>query len=344
MSHHPATLRSTLHPDFVTTLAATGYAYPSDLVTNEEYLARARFPIEDAAALAAETRLQTRTWCAPGETTYTLARDAVARALASNPALRDEIDLVIVASGTSVPVLHPVDPQSPGTADIAPLLVRDLGRPGVLGFDLKACYCTGFLRAMQVADAMLADRGCRAALVVATEQGSRLAVAESNRSTFCFLMSDAAGAAVLRKAPRASGLGLIDQVGHTDGSRHDLITVAPDGISMLVRGQKAGAATLEMLVAAGRTLLDRHRLTPRDVSWLVPIQTHARVVDGLASALDWPRDRVLWRGDVTGFSGSASVPAALAEHIERGVIRKGDLVMSLAVGAGMNAAGALYYV
>ncbi len=338
-------LRSALHPDFVTSVVATGHAYPSALVSNEEYAARAQFPLGDVAALAAETRLTTRTWCAPGETTYTLARTAVERALAATPPeLRATIDLVLVASGTSVPVLHPVDEAQPGTADLAPLLVRDLGRQGVLGMDIKACYCTGFLRALQVADAMLGTPGFRSALIVATEQGSRLATAASNRSTFCFLMSDAAGAAVLTRAPIADGVGLIDQVAFTDGSRQDLITVAPDGVSMLVRGNRAAVATHEMLVACATTLLDRHGLTPDDIAWMVPIQTHARIIDGLATALAWPRERILWRGDVTGFSGSASIPACLSEHRERGVIRPGDLVMSLAVGAGMNAGGALYHV
>lgn len=327
-------------------IVATGYAYPSLRVDNVSYAARAAFALSSSIEeLAAETRIVTRTWCAPGETTYTMARDAVAMALATAPELKEEIDVVIVASGTTMPVLHPALPELPGAADLAPLLVRDLGRRGVLGLDIKACYCSGFLRGLELMDALLArSPSYRAGLVVATEQGSRLATAASNRSTFCFLMADAAGAAVLRKRPVAPRRGIVDQVGYTDGEKVDWIAVGDDGVSMRVRGARAAEVTHELLVECARTLLVRNGLTPADVDWLVPIQTHARVIDGLQSALEWPKGKLLWSGDVRGFSGSASIPSRLSEAIHDGTIRKGDLVLSLAVGAGLNCAGTLFYV
>ena len=55
------------------------------------------------------------------------------------------------------------------------------------------------------------------------------------------------------------------------------------------------------------------------------------------------REKLLWTGDVTGYAASASIAAALGARRHEGVIQKGDLVLSLAVGAGMNVAGALYH-
>jgi 3-oxoacyl-[acyl-carrier-protein] synthase-3 len=328
----------------VSEIAATGWAYPSDVVDNAAYLARCRFDLgTDPDTLARETKMKRRTWCAPGENTWTLARTAVDRALATDPALRDEVDVVLVASGTTMPVFHAPDPANAGVADLAPLVVRHLGRDGVLGLDLKACYCTGFLRGLQVADAMLLRSGYRAALVVATEQGSRFAVAETNRSTFCYLMSDAAGAAVLRRRSAAPRVGVRDHVGWTDATKFDWVGIGPDAASTVMRGARAAAATHELLVACATALLRRNGLAADGVDWLLPIQTHAAVVEGLRAALDWPADKLLWFGDVTGFSGSASIPACLAEQAHRGVVRKGDLVLSVAVGAGMNCAGALYH-
>jgi 3-oxoacyl-[acyl-carrier-protein] synthase-3 len=209
--------------------------------------------------------------------------------------------------------------------------------------DIKACYCTGFLRGLQTMDALLANPNYRAGLVVATEQGSRFAVAETNRSTFCFIMSDAAGCAVLRRRERTSGCGIVDYVGYTDAAKVDWIGLGSDGASTIMRGSRAGAATHEMLVACARTLLARNGLTVRDVDWLLPIQTHARIVDGLRAATEFPEERLLWFGDHTGFAGSASIPACLAEKVHDGTIQKGQLVLSVAVGAGMNCAGALYH-
>jgi 3-oxoacyl-[acyl-carrier-protein] synthase-3 len=137
-------------------------------------------------------------------------------------------------------------------------------------------------------------------------------------------------------------VGLRDYVGRTDGAKVDWIGIGADGRSMIVKGARVAGATHEELVHCARVLLGRNGLTPADVDWLLPIQTHARVVDGLCEALEWPAEKLLWSGDKRGFSGSASIPACLAEEVERGRVKKGDLVLSVAVGAGLNAAGALF--
>lgn len=333
-------------------IAATGYAYPNEVVDNAAYWRRAQFAVDDPESLARDTSTEARRWCGAGETTYTLARDAVANALLDRADLAARIDLVIVASGTSVPVIHPVDAAHPGMADLAPLLIRDLGRSGILGMDLKACYCTGFLRGLQVAEALLQTSAMRAALVVATEQGSRYATAATNRSAFCFLMADAAGAVVLAKqeakqeGKREKGArsGILAHVGATDASRFDMVTVGPDGASMMVRGSKAGAATRELLVKTGRDLLTQAGLGIEQVDWIVPIQTHKQLLMGAMDDLGWPSDKLVWHAAQLGFSGSASIPSMLAEQVKSGRIAKGQLIASLAVGAGMNSAGTLYYI
>ncbi|GEM_PF-1469160 len=330
---------------WTTELVATGYAYPRLRVDNDEFLARSQFALaQDLDDLINETRMKTRYWCASDENTWTLARTAVWQVLDAAPELGEQIDVVVVASGTTMPVVHPAVSSNPGVADLAPLVLRELNRDNALGVDIKACYCTGFLRAVQVADAMLGNANYRAALVIATEQGSRFATAASNRSSFCFIMADAAGAALLRRRDESTpGVGLVDYVGWTDASKVDWVGIGPDAASTVMRGSRAGGATHEMLVACGRMLLARNGLQPNHVDWFLPIQTHARIVEGARDALGFAPDQLLWFGDRTGFSGSASIPACLAEQVERATIRRGDLILSLAVGAGMNCAGALYY-
>ncbi|MGZ3450505.1 MAG: 3-oxoacyl-ACP synthase III family protein [Polyangiales bacterium] len=323
-------------------IVSTGFAYPSDLIDNDEFFARCRFPLGDRDSLVRETQMRTRWWCRPEENTWTLARKAVAMALQGAPALMAEIDLVMVTSGTTMPVLHPPDRDNAGVADLAPLILRELGRDDAIGLDLKACYCTGFLRAVQVADAMLMTGNHRAALIVSTEQGSRFAVAETNRSSFCFLMSDAAGAVVL-KPREGERVGIVDSFGRTEASKMDWVGIGPDAASTIMRGARAGEATVAMMIECAQVLLERNGLTLRDLDWFLPLQTHARVVESVRRAIDCPKEKLLWAGDRTGLSGSASIPAALAENLAQGTIAKGDLVLSVAVGAGMNCAGAIYH-
>jgi 3-oxoacyl-[acyl-carrier-protein] synthase-3 len=329
--------------DYAVEFAALGYAYPHEVVGNREFLRRARFAADvDSREPARGSRMTSRYWCGPEESSWTLARQAACAALEAVPGLRDEIDAVLVTSSTTMPVLHPPEAERPGHADLATLVVRDvLGRP-CLGLDLKACYCTGFLRALQVADSLLGNANYRAVLVVSTEQGSRLATAETNRSSFTSIVGDAAGAVVLRRRPRGEQAGILDYNGTTDASRLDLIGVGADGMSMVMRGAAAAEAVAEVLVARARELLDRNKLSASDIDWLLPIQGHPAVIDSLATELGLPSDRIPWTGGVTGFSGSASIPSVLAQLVQKGQVTRGQLILSVAAGAGLNSAGALY--
>jgi 3-oxoacyl-[acyl-carrier-protein] synthase-3 len=328
----------------VTEIVSTGFAYPHTVVDNDEFFARCRFPItDDRAALIGDTRMIARTWCGPDENTWTMAREAVRRALASGPVAADEIDLVVVSSCSTIPMVNYPDPANPVVADLAPLVLAELGRDDAVGIDLKAGYCAGFLRGLEVLDAMLENPDYRTGLLVATDEGGRFATAETNRSTFCFIVGDAAGAVVLRKRPAAPRTGIVDYLGSTVVSKVGLTSWGPDGRSLFVRGTRAGAAGLELMLDVGRRLLLRNRLHPRDVDWLLPAQTHVAAVEALCDGLELPRTKLLWSGNLTGYAASASIAATLGARRDDQTLRKGDLVLSLAAGAGMNVAGALYY-
>ncbi len=323
--------------------ASLGYALPTDVVDNDEFVRRCHATLEaDPAEIARHSRMRTRRWCADGENSWTLAREAASNALRAVPGLAREIDVVIATSSTTMPVLHAPEPERPGHADLATLVVRDVLGRSCLGLDVKACYCTGFVRALQVADGLLGNSRYRAALIVCTEQASRLATAETNRSSFVFIVGDGAGAAVLRRRPYSGDTGLLDYNGVTDAEHLDLVGVGPDGQSMVMRGSRAAEVVAQVLVSRARELLERNKLQAADIDWLLPIQGHPAALDVLGTALGIDRNKILWSGDVTGFSGSASIPVALARHVAAGQVRRGQLVLSVAAGAGLNSAGALY--
>jgi 3-oxoacyl-[acyl-carrier-protein] synthase-3 len=329
---------------YVSEIVAASHAYPSDLIDNDEYLRRCRFTLSSSPEqLARETRMQTRRWCRPHENTATMTRSAVGRLMEERPELVSEIDAVVVASGTTMPIAHPTDSENRAFADLSPLVLQQLGKTHALGLDIKACYCTGFLRGLQVADGLLGNANYRSVLVVAVEQGSRYSVAETNRSSFCFIVGDAAGAVVLRRSGPRPRVGIVDYVGYTDVDKLSWVGIGEDAASIIMLGSRAGEATSRMLLECARSLLARNGLEPTDVDWLIPIQTHAGLLDGLRAELGFEEAKLLWVGGQRGFSGSASIPACLSEQLAKGHVKKGDLVLSLAVGAGMNCAGALYH-
>ncbi|WP_345203126.1 hypothetical protein, partial [Streptomyces lavendulae] len=189
---------------------------------------------------------------------------------------------------------HPLPPSAgahrPGNGDLSALVIRDvLDRESCVGLDLKSCACAGFVRAVQVMDGLLHDPNHRAGLIVCAEQTSRLAVADSNRSTFCFILGDAAGATVLRRTERhdADGLesGLIDHTGRLAPAGLDLIGFGDDGKSLVVRGERAGEAVRQAMFSSARELLRRNHLTVTDGDWLLPVQAHVGIIQGLCDEL-----------------------------------------------------------
>lgn len=322
--------------------AAAGY--PSLSIDNEEFLRRCRFRVApDLAELQRTTRMRSRRWCAPDENTRTLCERAVTTLMERQPELCRQIDVVVVASGTTLNMAHPADPDNVSFADLSPLLLQRLRRADALGLDIKACYCTGFIRAMQLMDGLLANPNYRCGLVVAAEQGSRYATAETNRSSFCYLVGDAAGAVLLERTPATPRAGVVDYCGYTDVSKLDWVGIGADAASIIMKGSRAGEATVQMLLECARTLLERNRLTFADIDRFVPIQTHAGLIEQICHELECPKEKLIWHGDTDGFSGSASIPSAIASYAPPGR-NPPQLVLSVAVGAGMNCGGLLYYV
>ncbi|HMA91195.1 MAG TPA: 3-oxoacyl-[acyl-carrier-protein] synthase III C-terminal domain-containing protein [Polyangiaceae bacterium] len=324
-------------------LVAFASAYPQRVVTNDEYLQHVEFtPTDGWAQISRESGFTERRWCNEQENCATLMLAAIEQLRDAYPEQVNQVDAVVVASGTTVPVVLPISTANVAAADLAPLALRHLHAKHALGLDLKACYCTGFLRGLEVADGLLASPHRRAVLVIAVEQGSKLAVARSNRSSFCFMVGDAAGAVIVRKASSNSGRGLIDHYGYTAPEYLDLVGIGEDARSLIMRGSKAAEASHQLFVECGQALLSRNKLKPSDISWLLPLQTHRNLVARVAAALQWPEDRIIWDASALGFSGSASIPACLADQVKRGAVRTGDSVLALAVGAGLNCAGALF--
>src|SRR5215471_3385281 len=88
-------------------IAAAEFAYPGELVSNETYAERCRFtPTTGYAELAAESGIETRRWCLPEENTRTMTDALVRKLVASHPELVEQIDVVVVASGTTLNLAH----------------------------------------------------------------------------------------------------------------------------------------------------------------------------------------------------------------------------------------------
>ena len=319
--------------------AITGVAtyVPERVVTNAE-LARTLDTSDDW--IVTRTGIRERRIGAPGETTSTMGTEAVRRLLAAKGLGSGDVDALIVATVTP-------DMLFPATA----CLIQDrLGLTGVWGFDLSAA-CSGFLFALTTGAQLIAAGVHRRVVVVGADLMS--AVIDPLDRTTAVLFGDGAGAVLLERAE--PGYGLLDFIHRVDGSgAHDLMM--PAGGSLKPATATTVAGREHFLKQNGRTvfkfavsqmagsverLLERHGVKAADLAAVIPHQANQRILDATADRLGLPHDRMASVIARYGNTTAATLPLALADVLQQDRLKRGDLVVFVAVGAGFTAGATL---
>jgi 3-oxoacyl-[acyl-carrier-protein] synthase-3 len=241
-----------------------------------------------------------------------------------------EVDAVIVATSTP-------DFTFPSAAT---MIQKALGMTGGFAFDLQA-VCAGFVYAVTTANALILAGQARRALVIGSETFSKILDWE-DRST-CVLFGDGAGAVLLEAeavegAPTDRGVLATDL--HSDGSFKDLLYV-DGGIStgkagvLRMEGKEVFRHAVVKLAETAEAALERAGLAPGDVDWIVPHQANLRIIKSTAQKMGVPMERVVVTVQDHGNTSAASIPLALSVGVERGQIRRGDLLVMEAIGGGL---------
>ncbi len=272
---------------------------------------------------------------ADDETTSDMALVAVNRALEAAGRTADDIDLIVVATTTP-------DKIFPSTACI---IQRRLGIRNCPAMDVAAA-CAGFVYALDVADRFIRTGGASRALVIGAETYSRILNWEDR--TTAVLFGDGAGCVVLEATEDE---GVISTHVHSDGQFEDLLHV-PKGISTGYKPEEAGGyiemkgnAVFKRAVATldsmARETLERTGLEASDIDWLVPHQANLRIIAAAAKKFALPMERVVVTVDEHANTSSASIPLALDTAVRDGRIKRGELLLFEAFGAGFTWGSAL---
>ena len=285
--------------------------------------------------IGTRTGIRERRLAEDGETTSQMAVQAARQALdvaALNPV---QLDLIIVATVTP-------DYPFPATA----CLVQDaLGASHAAAFDLSA-GCSGFIYGLSVAAHLLSAGVYRTALVIGAETLSRI-TDWTDRDT-CVLFGDGAGAAVLQ-AGETEG-GVLATVLGADGSGGDLLRVPAGGSQMpashrtvteglhfiQMKGREVFRFAVRAIPAATREVLEEAGLSLADLDLLVPHQANQRIIEAATRALKLSPEEVYSNLERYGNTSAASIPIALSEAVEEGLIQPGGLVVCVGFGAGLT--------
>ena len=216
-----------------------------------------------------------------------------------------------------------------------------LGINDCVAFDVAA-VCSGFLYAVQVADAMLRSGVQRRALVIGAETFSRILDWEDR--TTCVLFGDGAGAMVLeaRESDDEGGRGILATKLHADGRHNGLLYVdgGPSSTGTVgklrMKGREVFRHAVVNLAQVMEEALGLAGLSAADVDWVVPHQANARILDATARKLDLPAGKVIVTVDQHANTSAASVPLALDTAVRDGRIRQNDLIVLEAMGGGFT--------
>ena len=319
--------------------AITGVAIyvPERVLTNAE-LAQSLDTSDEW--IITRTGIRERRIGAPGETTSTMGAEAVRRLMADRQLGPGDIDAIIVATVTP-------DMLFPATA----CLIQDqLGLTRAWGFDLSAA-CSGFLYALTTGAQMVASGAHQRVVVVGADLMSSI-IDPLDRTT-AVLFGDGAGAVLLERAE--PNFGILDFYHRVDGSgRNDLLMPAGGSLNppsletvttrqhfLKQNGKVVFKFAVSQMVESVQVVLQRNGLTPADVALLVPHQANQRILDAVGERLGLSSERVASVLACYGNTTGATLPLALDAAVRKGKLKRGDLMVFAAVGAGFTAGATL---
>jgi 3-oxoacyl-[acyl-carrier-protein] synthase III len=286
--------------------------------------------------IRARTGIGERRIAAPEETTCTLAVAAARQALDRASVQPDEVDLIVVATCT------PDYSNMPSTAS---LVQHALGATHAGAFDLNA-VCSGFLYGLATGSQFVLSGAHQTVLVIGAEVFTRI-LDWQDRST-CVLFGDGAGAVVLR--PTDEPGGLLSFVLGSDGSGACSLYV-PAGGSRLPASAETVARREHYVKMQGREVfrfatrvmpdsvvqaLDKAGLSTDDIDLFIPHQANVRIIDAAVRRLKLQDGAVFRNVERYGNTSAASVPVALCEALDDGLICSGSNVVMTGFGAGLS--------
>lgn len=280
---------------------------------------------------------------APDTATSDLAVLAAKEALERRGIDASELDAIIVCTVTP-------DMFFPSTACI----VQDqLGAHNAWGFDLVAA-CSGFVYGLTTGSSLIAAGTHKKVLVIGADTMSRI-IDYQDRAT-CVLFGDAAGAFLLEPAAEGEDAGFIDFFGEIDGSGGQYLympaggsrkpasaeTVAGREHYVHQEGGQVFKYAVRKMYEMSTLLLERNGLTTADIDILIPHQANRRIIDATVERLGLPHEKVMININKFGNTTAGTIPLATCDAVAEERLRKGNLVLFAAVGAGYTAGASLW--
>lgn len=314
-------------------ITGCGSFVPEKILTNDDL---AKMVDTSDEWITTRTGIKVRHITSDSETTAHLATEAAKKALADANLDPADLDLLILATVTPEMVF-------PATSCFVQSVI---GAKKACVFDLHAA-CSGFIYSLSIVQQFLESGKFKNALVIGAETLTK--ITDWTDRTSCILFGDGAGAVVLQQS-EDKNRGIIYSTMKSDGdlwealncqaygSRHpaDKKLDDPKKIYMEIKGRQVYQQAIRRIVETFNECLHVCDLTLDEVKMMISHQMNGRIIESAAKRLHLPDEKVFINIAEYGNTSAASVPIAFDDCMKQGKIKKGDIVIFVAFGAGLT--------
>jgi len=318
-------------------ITGTGSHLPDKRLTNDDL---SKIVETNDAWITQRTGIKERRVARTEETTASLASHAATKALHAAKLESRDVDLILCATITPEMV----------TPSTACFVAASLGLSSTPAMDISAA-CSGFVYALDTATAFIKSGRHKNVLIIGAETLSRITDYQDRGS--CILFGDGAGAAVISRSEEPN-TGVLHASLHADGngwellycqpgSRHPLDTVMVAGRQhyLKLRGREVFKFAVGKFVELVEDACEKCAITREQIKLVIPHQSNLRIIEAAMDKLGIPIDRAAINIAHYGNTSAASIPIALDEAMRSGRLNKGDVVVLVAIGAGLTWANAV---
>jgi 3-oxoacyl-[acyl-carrier-protein] synthase-3 len=309
-------------------IRAAAKALPKNHLTNDDLAKKIDTSDE---WIRSHTGIGARYIAEEGETSASLGARSSEEALKKAGLEANQVDLIVCATAT---------PDYHGFPANACLIQESLAAENAACFDLSAA-CSGFLYALDTAEALMAKHNWKYALIIGTEVLSSI-VDWEDRAT-CVLFGDGAGTILLEnnaeidKAERGLSSFILGAQG--SGSQY---LYNKFGEALQMDGRAVYNFAVGIMTQLIKDLMEKENLTEDMVDYFVCHQANERILSAAAKRLGFKMDKFIISLDEYGNTSSASIPLTLVDMDEKGMLKEGMTIVSAAFGAGLTYAGAVF--
>ncbi len=314
-----------------TRIISTGACVPVQVITNDDM---AKIVDTSDEWITQRTGIKRRHISA-GENTSAFAIGTARKLLERANVSAESVELIIVASVT----------PDYGTPSLACMVQKEIGAENAVAFDVVAA-CSGFMFALSIADKYIKTGVYNNAIVIGAETLSKI-VDWSDRST-CVLFGDGAGGAYVEKSEKE---GIIEEELGTKGELYEILTQGYAACSnafndvkdekdplwyVNMNGREVFKFATKSVVKSVSRVIEQSGVPVEDIKYVIPHQANARIVEVISHKLKIPYEKFYMNMEEYGNTSSASVPIALNELNEKGLIERGDKILLTGFGGGMT--------